>query len=459
MGYSITDQTTHTRIVLTGGAGEDKFWAFPKVGTTYNVTNGVLSIYSRGHQPLDIRRALITTPASISDITLGTALEFMMVAPSAGGGIATVSNGLTAIGSEAKLGGANALTANTVINVATFSLGIGLASMTATTFTAGALEAVAAGVVIGGSSLAASSIFDVNSTTKGSRPIPRMTKAERLAIATPAAWSKVIQTDGLWKGDWTFDGVYWIPNERKEIVEHFKGTSPAGEILSMLTNVAAGGAVGAALNAFSINQGGLTTYPRFGLVTFTLPAAVASRAKFYRAGATSGVIVALNAAFWVAEESLQSDIWDSTLEGAKQYFGYFPLTQWAAAFGNADPALGFAIRAPYTNEAAQTWKAVVIVGSVEVAIIDTTVVWNVAGGYIEKEILWDGSENTMYFTVANQVNRQTVSIATFLTTYPTFASANLQYGYWNSRPGILSTGSHGGATDLLREWTFDVPFF
>jgi len=62
-------------------------------------------------------------------------------------------------------------------------------------------------VGIGTVSPASSSILDVTSTTKGLL-IPRMTQAQRLAIATPAAGLMVYQTD-IHPGYYFYDGSAW----------------------------------------------------------------------------------------------------------------------------------------------------------------------------------------------------------------------------------------------------------
>lgn len=54
-----------------------------------------------------------------------------------------------------------------------------------------------------------SSVFDVNSTTQGSRPAPPMTKAQREAIVSPADFLEVTQTDTV--GPSLFGKYIYIP--------------------------------------------------------------------------------------------------------------------------------------------------------------------------------------------------------------------------------------------------------
>ncbi len=54
----------------------------------------------------------------------------------------------------------------------------------------------------------ASSIFQVDSTTKGSLPFPRMTSTERLAISSPAIGLHVYQTDGT-EGVYVYKSTGW----------------------------------------------------------------------------------------------------------------------------------------------------------------------------------------------------------------------------------------------------------
>jgi len=100
-----------------------------------------------------------------------------------GGGAAYSSNnGITQTGNNFALGGASPLLADTTIAVGAFSLGIGV------------LSASANGVVIGGGSLDASAVMQINSTNKGVL-ISRMTTVQRLAIALPADGLIVFDTD------------------------------------------------------------------------------------------------------------------------------------------------------------------------------------------------------------------------------------------------------------------------
>ena len=53
------------------------------------------------------------------------------------------------------------------------------------------------------------SAFDVQSTTEGSTPFPRMTEAQRLAIASPAIGLHVYQIDGEEAGIYIFKNGNW----------------------------------------------------------------------------------------------------------------------------------------------------------------------------------------------------------------------------------------------------------
>lgn len=57
--------------------------------------------------------------------------------------------------------------------------------------------------------LDASAIAQIDSTAKGTLLVPRMTKVERLAIASPATGLNVYQTDDV-VGIYTYDGTNWI---------------------------------------------------------------------------------------------------------------------------------------------------------------------------------------------------------------------------------------------------------
>lgn len=63
-------------------------------------------------------------------------------------------------------------------------------------------------VGIGGTTIAASSILQLNSTTQAFVP-PRMTAAQKNAIPSPQEGSLIYQTDGT-KGWYGFDGLVWI---------------------------------------------------------------------------------------------------------------------------------------------------------------------------------------------------------------------------------------------------------
>jgi len=83
----------------------------------------------------------------------------------------------------------------------------------------------AGGILIGGdgsANAAASSILDVTSTTKGFLP-PRMTKAQRNAIAAPAEGLMIYQTEDK-RIEW-FDGTNWVSFSGTPIVVALTGTS------------------------------------------------------------------------------------------------------------------------------------------------------------------------------------------------------------------------------------------
>ena len=68
--------------------------------------------------------------------------------------------------------------------------------------------AQAQSVGIGTSAPDASAALEVHSTTQGLLP-PRLTAAQRAAIAAPAAGLQVFQVDGT-PGVYVFNGAYWL---------------------------------------------------------------------------------------------------------------------------------------------------------------------------------------------------------------------------------------------------------
>lgn len=74
-------------------------------------------------------------------------------------------------------------------------------------FVSGGVFAQAVAINASGASASASAILDVSSTTKGLL-VPRMTLAQRGAIATPATGLEIYQTDGA-SGFWYYDGTVW----------------------------------------------------------------------------------------------------------------------------------------------------------------------------------------------------------------------------------------------------------
>ena len=70
------------------------------------------------------------------------------------------------------------------------------------------LRARAQSVGVGTSTPDASAILDVKATDKGLLP-PRLTAAQRAAIASPAQGLLVYQTDGVQLGFWYYTGAAW----------------------------------------------------------------------------------------------------------------------------------------------------------------------------------------------------------------------------------------------------------
>lgn len=99
------------------------------------------------------------------------------------------------------------------------------------------------GVGIGTTTPSASSALDITSTTKGIL-VPRMTQAQRTAIATPATGLMVYQTDGT-AGFYYFNGTIWVTlsssgwsllgNAGTAVASNKVGTTDA-QALSIVTN-------------------------------------------------------------------------------------------------------------------------------------------------------------------------------------------------------------------------------
>lgn len=87
------------------------------------------------------------------------------------------------------------------------AIGTGAANSTAGSISLTGITAVGS-AVIGGTSINANSVLDVQSTTKAFMP-PRMTKTQRDAIASPAASMVVYQTDNT-PGLRTYNGTNWM---------------------------------------------------------------------------------------------------------------------------------------------------------------------------------------------------------------------------------------------------------
>jgi urease beta subunit len=140
-----------------------------------------------------------------------------------GTGLATASNGLNAVGTDVRLGGTltqsttitqpttfsfrlnNTGTANTIFDLqSTGDLDIQAGS---TTFFKAANTGNVA-ITTTGAVPNASSMLDLVSTTRGFLT-PRMTQAQRLAIATPATGLLVYQTN-LTTGFYYYDGTAWV---------------------------------------------------------------------------------------------------------------------------------------------------------------------------------------------------------------------------------------------------------
>ena len=81
--YEITDQTTHSLIEQKEGIDTVSSWTIPKIGIPFAVINGTFRMQLLGEE-IKIPRALITVPASVSDIDLANQLAFISVFSSSG---------------------------------------------------------------------------------------------------------------------------------------------------------------------------------------------------------------------------------------------------------------------------------------------------------------------------------------------------------------------------------------
>jgi len=102
-----------------------------------------------------------------------------------------------------------------------------------------AMRAQRVGLSNNGSDPAASAMLDVNSTTKGLLP-PRMTKAQRLAIAAPAEGLMVYQTDtneGLYCYSKVSGSLVWSPFLNSVLIKSLGDfPAPSGGVISLVAN-------------------------------------------------------------------------------------------------------------------------------------------------------------------------------------------------------------------------------
>jgi hypothetical protein len=140
-----------------------------------------------------------------------------------GTGLATASNGLNVVGSDVRLGG-TLTQSTTIIQPTTLSFRLNNTGSANTIFDlqgTGDFDVQSSGtaflkaantgnvaITSTGGAPNASSMLDLVSTTRGFLT-PRMTQAQRLAIATPATGLMVYQTN-LVDGFYYFDGTVWI---------------------------------------------------------------------------------------------------------------------------------------------------------------------------------------------------------------------------------------------------------
>ena len=133
----------------------------------------------------------------------------------------TASNGLSAASGVVKLGG-TALAAATDIPLAGNSLTFSGAS---------------GNVGVGTAAPVSSAKLEVSSTTQGFLP-PRLTAAERAAVASPVAGLLVFQTDGT-QGIYYYTGVAWVNLTNGRVPDASGSTVPAnGAVVSTLAGTA-----------------------------------------------------------------------------------------------------------------------------------------------------------------------------------------------------------------------------
>lgn len=166
-----------------------------------------------------------------------------------GGGVSTLSNGLTLTGSNGTLGGtltnnttiegdgAFSLTLNSLTNFNAYSnIGV-LGSVGGTSLTVERGNAIfkfdAGNVLINTSTDIASSIFTVASTTKGAL-LPRMSIGQRIAIATPATGLLVYDTTLLLL--YQYNGTSWVAVGGTDTnIYNTSGTLTAARTLTLST--------------------------------------------------------------------------------------------------------------------------------------------------------------------------------------------------------------------------------
>jgi hypothetical protein len=113
-------------------------------------------------------------------------------------------------------------------------------------------------VGIGTASPNASAILDVSSTNKGLL-IPRMTSAQRTAIATPATGLLVFDTDT--KTIWTYDGAAWknvnSSGSGGTLALPYSGSDASGTLFQLSNTLAGGTAISGKANASGTNNIGV----------------------------------------------------------------------------------------------------------------------------------------------------------------------------------------------------------
>lgn len=427
--YVITDETTHTSI--TDGA---QYWAIPKSGTTTLVRDGYLYVYNPSFDRLEFPRALISTPATNSDAELADAISFM-TAPQSGGGGGTVTgaeSGVYLNTGKVRLGGA--LLENVELS-GTFNVAF-----------------LNKSVSIGTNAPSASAALQVNSTTKGVL-LPRMTKAQREAIASPATGLFVYQTDDKEKGLWVWNGDNWMAISRQVQEEHFLHAT-TGEVVQFNSNTAGGGVVALAGTLAVQSEAATASRQRFGVVSVATAVNAVSRATIYTTGfytLTNGGNDDLGAFYWEWENG-ESVAYDNTVDSAYRIVGLL-----TGPTGSLVSCIG--IRPPYTTES-QTYKNVIMQGGLENAgaHFDSGIPYNTGLiRYKKHGILWDGVN--LHFINSSETDVQIRSIANFGSTFPSLATITWQFGIHTNRAILSAAAPQRSITaDVVRRWVYQVPY-